>query len=61
VNTDGTPLENYEVLDISASFELLSGLSVYGRVENLLDEDYEEVPTYNTAGRAAYAGLRYRF
>ena len=61
VNTDGTPLENYEVLDISASLEVLSGLSVYGRVENLLDEDYEEVPTYNTAGRAAYAGLRYRF
>ena len=61
VNTDGTPLDDYEVLDVSASFKLLSGFSVYGRVENLLDEDYQEVPTYNTAGRAAYAGLRYRF
>ena len=26
-----------------------------------LDEDYEVVPTYNTAGAAGYAGLRYRF
>ena len=60
-NTDGTPLDDYELLDINASFEFLPGLEVFGRVENLLDEDYEEVPTYNTAGRAAYAGLRYRF
>jgi vitamin B12 transporter len=30
-------------------------------VENVLDEDYEEIPTYNTSGAAAYAGLRYSF
>lgn len=59
--TDGTPLDDYEVLDLNASFTVLPGLALYGRVENLLDEDYEEVPTYNTAGRAAYAGVRYRF
>ena len=61
VSTDATPLDDYEVVDLNASFELVPGLTVFGRVENALDEDYEEVPTYNTAERAAYAGLRYRF
>ena len=54
-------MDDYEVLDINASFEVLPGLDIYGRVENLLDEDYEEIPTYNTSGRAAYAGVRYSF
>jgi vitamin B12 transporter len=60
-NTDGSALDDYEVVDVNASFTLLAGLEIYGRLENLLDEDYREVPTYNTAGRAAYAGLRYNF
>ncbi|MEH6583147.1 MAG: TonB-dependent receptor [Halioglobus sp.] len=54
-------LDDYEVIDINASFEILHGLQIYGRVENLLDEDYEEVPNYNTSGTAAYAGVRYSF
>ncbi|MEZ5572677.1 MAG: TonB-dependent receptor [Halioglobus sp.] len=57
----GEALDNYEVVDITASFALLDGLDIYGRVENLLDEDYQEVPTYNTSGAAAYAGLKYSF
>ncbi len=57
---DGTELDDYQVLDINASY-LLAGLQIYGRVENPLDEDYEEVPTYNTSGAAGYAGLRYSF
>ncbi|MEQ8262866.1 TonB-dependent receptor [Pseudohaliea sp.] len=61
VSTAATPLDDYEVVDLNASFELFPGLTLFGRIENALDEDYEEVPTYNTAERAAYAGLRYRF
>ncbi|RLA44139.1 MAG: TonB-dependent receptor [Gammaproteobacteria bacterium] len=58
---DGASLDNYELLDINASFLIAHGLELYGRVENVLDEDYEEIPTYNTSGTAAYAGLRYSF
>jgi vitamin B12 transporter len=61
VDSDGSDLDDYEVLDVNASYELFRGLEVFGRVENLLDEDYEEVPTYNTGGAAGYAGLRYSF
>jgi vitamin B12 transporter len=58
---DGTSLDDYEVVDINASFEILKGLELYGRVENLLDEEYEEIITYNTSGTAGYVGVRYSF
>ncbi len=60
-DTDGTSLDDYQVLDLNASWRILGGLTIYGRVENALDEDYQEVPTYNTSGAAAYAGVRYEF
>jgi vitamin B12 transporter len=58
---DGTSLDDYEVVDINASFEILKGLELYGRVENLLDKEYEEIITYNTSGTAGYVGVRYSF
>ncbi len=60
-DVDGSSLDDYELVDINASFLIARGLELYGRVENVLDEDYEEIPTYNTSGAAAYAGLRYSF
>ncbi|MEP1472895.1 MAG: TonB-dependent receptor [Halieaceae bacterium] len=60
-DVDGTSLDDYEVMDLNASVTILQGLEIYGRVENLLDEDYQEIPTYNTSERAAYAGIRYSF
>jgi len=61
IDTEGRPTDDYELVNVHASFLVLPGLDVYGRIENLLDEDYEEIPTYNTSGQAAYAGLRYSF
>lgn len=54
-------IDDYEVLDLNASYRILDALEIYGRVENLTDEDYVEVPTYNTSGAAGYAGIRYSF
>ncbi len=59
--SDGVPLDDYELLDLNASFTVIDSLEIYGRVENLLDEEYEEIPTYNTSERAAYAGIRFSF
>lgn len=59
IDLDGSKLDDYEVLTANASWRLARGLQVYGRVENLLDEDYEEVPGFNTPGASAYIGLRY--
>ena len=61
IDIDGSSLDDYEVINLSANFNLTQSLQVYGRVENLLDEDYQEVPTYYTPGVAGYAGVRYSF
>jgi len=61
VDVDGTDMDDYEVVDLNARFALLYGLEIFGRVENLLDEDYEEIPTYNTGGAAGHLGLKYKF
>ncbi len=58
---DGSQLDDYQLLGLNASYQLTQALQLYGRVENALDEDYQEVPTYNTSGAAGYAGVRYTF
>lgn len=54
-------VDDYEVLDLSVTYNVMAGLQVYARVENATDEDYQEIPEFNTAGAAGYAGFRYAF
>ncbi|MGE0438814.1 MAG: TonB-dependent receptor [Steroidobacteraceae bacterium] len=51
-------LEEYTLVDIRASYRWSQTVEVYGRVENLLDEQYETIRRYGTPGRAAYVGVR---
>ncbi|WP_020415295.1 TonB-dependent receptor plug domain-containing protein [Microbulbifer variabilis] len=60
-DTDGSSIDDYQVLDASVRYQLNNATTVYIRGENLADEDYEEVPGYNTAGAAAYAGVEFSF
>jgi len=55
-----TPLDDYDVLDVSLAYALNATLELYARAENLADEDYQEVLGFNTAGRSLYAGVRFR-
>jgi vitamin B12 transporter len=54
-------MKDFEILDVSVTYKLTDALSIQGRVENALDENYEEVTGYNTPGAAGYVGVRYRF
>ncbi|MBK6737448.1 MAG: TonB-dependent receptor [Haliea sp.] len=54
-------VDDYEVLDISASYQVLDYLQVFGRVENATDEDYQEIPDFRTPRAAGYAGVRFTF
>ena len=54
-------LDDFAVLDLSVNFSLNDSVQLYTRVENLLNESYEEVMGYNTAGRAAYIGVRINY
>jgi vitamin B12 transporter len=53
--------EAYLVVDATAQIGLTPALRLELRLDNLLDEDYEEVLGYATADRSASAALRYRF
>lgn len=54
-------LKAFTLINLSADMEIIPSLTLYGRVENLLNTDYRENVGYLTAGRAAYAGARLRF
>ncbi|WP_375429671.1 TonB-dependent receptor, partial [uncultured Sphingomonas sp.] len=53
-------LDGYVLVDLRAALPMTERIELYGRVENLLDEEYETIFRYGTAGRAAYAGVRVR-
>ena len=48
----------YNVWSTGASWHLARQLEVFGRIENLLDRDYEEVFGYPALGRGAMVGMR---
>ena len=54
-------LADYQLLRLGASLQLTDRLEISGRVENGLDDDYEDVLGYRTPGRAAYLGVRLNF
>jgi len=49
----------FGIINLRASWKLDRGLTLQGRVDNVLDKDYETVATYNTAGRSLFVTLRY--
>lgn len=53
-------LDGYTLVDLRASVAISDQLSLYGRIENLFDEDYVTAATFNSFGRAAYVGVRAR-
>lgn len=61
VDIDGSTLDDYAVFNLGARYRLTEALSLFGRLENALDEDYQELATYRTSGAAAYGGLSFRF
>lgn len=54
-------LKEYVLVNFNADYKITPNISVYGRIENLINEDYEEVFSFATPGRAAYGGVRVNF
>ena len=53
-----TELDSFTVVDLAGEYKVSNSVVLYGRVDNLFDEDYEEVFSYNVMGRAAYLGAK---
>jgi len=53
-------LADYTVVNLSANYRATPNLDVYVRFDNLLNESYEEVFSYQTLGFSANIGVRYK-
>ncbi|WP_232367199.1 TonB-dependent receptor plug domain-containing protein [Desulfocicer vacuolatum] len=56
-NAVGT-LDSYTLVNLAASWTVNSHVQLFGRVDNLFDEFYEEAFSYAQAGVSAYAGIK---
>ncbi len=54
-------MPNYEVLDISFTYDINDKSSAYLQVQNVADENYETIKGYNTGGRQFFAGIHASF
>lgn len=54
-------LEAFTLVTLATSYQFTRRLQLFARVENALDENYEEVFGFASMGHTAYAGVRYRF
>ena len=54
-------LSDYIMVNAGADYQLTDTFQLFGRVENLLDQDYEEVYGFNTQGVTAFAGFKATF
>lgn len=54
----GGAMDAYTLVNLAARYQLTERMEMYGRLENLLDEDYETVAGYNTPGISLYVGVK---
>jgi vitamin B12 transporter len=60
-NTSTVTLGSYTLVNLAASWQPREGVELYARLENALDEDYEDILSYGAPGRSVFAGARLRF
>ncbi|MBK75610.1 MAG: TonB-dependent receptor [Henriciella sp.] len=60
-NTNGTTLDGWTRVDLTGRYALNESVELYGRVENLFDEDYQQILGYGTPGLSGSVGLRLRY
>ncbi|HXV37067.1 MAG TPA: TonB-dependent receptor [Myxococcota bacterium] len=53
-----TTAEDYVTLNLTGRFKVSDWLEIFARADNVLDEDYEDVLGFGTAGASGYGGIR---
>ncbi len=51
---------NYKVINLAVNYDVNPHLTVFGRIDNLLDQHYQNPIGYEHAGLAVYGGIRVR-
>ncbi len=60
-NTPGNRMDDYWVLNWSSRLAMNEHLGLTLSIDNLMDEEYREYPTYDQPGRTVMAGVEMRF
>ncbi len=55
---DTQRLGSFDVLNLAVTYDVSERIEAYVRVDNLLDEEYEEILFYGTPGRSIFGGIR---
>lgn len=64
VDADGNRVEDldaYYLVNLAAAYDINDHVQLYGRIDNLFDENYEELWSYATAGLSGHAGVKFSF
>lgn len=54
-------LDAYSLVNLAGAYRINETVELYGRIDNLLDEDYEDVYGYSTLGIGGFVGVRLSF
>ena len=57
----GNDVDSWIRVDLAAAYAFSDTLELYGRIENLLDEEYQQISGFGTPGISAYGGVRLSF
>ncbi|MEM8987519.1 MAG: TonB-dependent receptor [Pseudomonadota bacterium] len=56
-----TTLDSWTRVDLTGSYDVNERIELFGRVENLFDEDYQQILGYGTPDLSGYLGVRLRY
>ncbi|MCH8263613.1 MAG: TonB-dependent receptor [Proteobacteria bacterium] len=54
-------LDSYTLVTLATSYRIMKNISIYGKVENLLDEDYQDIFGFQTPGVSGIVGINMNF
>ncbi|MFT6011595.1 MAG: vitamin B12 transporter [Candidatus Azotimanducaceae bacterium] len=60
IDSRGT-VDSWTRVDLSASYQVQNNIELFARIENLLDEDYQQIFGYGTPELSGYVGASYQF
>lgn len=53
-----TEADAYTLFNLAVSYQLSKNIEIFGRIDNLFNQEYEAVLGYGTPGRSAYLGIK---
>lgn len=60
-NNATSTVDSWTRVDVTGSYDLNETVELFGRVENLFDEEYQQILGYGTPDLSGYVGIRLRY